>query len=101
MPRTVAQWFSTSSYQAAAGAFGNTSSGSLYGPGMQKWDMALAKNTSVFERVNIQLSADAFDVFNHPNILTVDNSISDGASFGTVNSDHEPRILQLGAKVTF
>jgi hypothetical protein len=101
MPRTVAQWFSTSSYQAAAGAFGNTSSGSLYGPGMQKWDMALAKNTSVFERVNIQLRAEAFDVFNHPNFLTVDNSISDGASFGTVNSDHEPRILQLGAKVTF
>jgi hypothetical protein len=51
--------------------------------------------------VNVQLRAEAFDVFNHPNFLTIDNSISDGAKFGIVNADHEPRILQLGAKVTF
>jgi hypothetical protein len=68
---------------------------------MQKWDMALAKNTKIGEYVNLQLRAEAFDVFNHPNFLTVDSSISDGASFGTVNGDHEPRILQLGGKITF
>ncbi|HEY1647433.1 MAG TPA: TonB-dependent receptor [Terracidiphilus sp.] len=101
MTRTPAQWFSPSSFQTAAGHFGNTSSGSLYGPGMQKWDMALAKNTKIGEYVNLQLRAEAFDVFNHPNFLTVDSSISDGASFGTVNGDHEPRILQLGGKITF
>jgi hypothetical protein len=101
MTKSVAQWFSTSSYQAAAGHFGNTGAGSLLGPGLQRWDMALAKNTAVFEHVNIQLRAEAFDVFNHPNFSTVDASISDGASFGEVNGDHEPRILQLGAKVTF
>ena len=101
MTKTVAQWFTTSSYQAAAGSFGNTGYGSLLGPGMQKWDMALAKNTRVGDRVNIQLRAEAFDVFNHPNFSGVDSNINDGASFGTVNSDHEPRILQLGGKVTF
>jgi Carboxypeptidase regulatory-like domain/TonB-dependent Receptor Plug Domain len=101
MTKKVAQWFSTSSYQVAAGHFGNTGSGSLLGPGLQRWDMALAKNTKVGEYINIQLRAEAFDVFNHPNFSGVDDSISDGASFGTVNADHEPRILQLGAKVTF
>jgi hypothetical protein len=101
MTKSVAQWFSTSSYQTAVGKFGNTSYGSLLGPGMQKWDMALAKNTKVGERVSIQLRAEAFDVFNHPNFSGVDSSIGDGASFGTVNSDHEPRLLQLGGKVTF
>jgi hypothetical protein len=97
----VAQWFSTSSYQVAAGHFGNTGYGSLVGPGMQKWDMALAKNTKIAEFVNLQLRAEAFDVFNHANFAGVDSNIDDGASFGTLNSDHEPRILQLGAKVTF
>ncbi len=63
--------------------------------------MALAKNTKVGEYINLQLRAEAFDVFNHPNFLTVDSGLNDGASFGTVNADHEPRILQLGAKVTF
>jgi hypothetical protein len=101
MTKSVAQWFSTSSFQTASGQFGNTGYGSLMGPGMQKWDMALAKNTRVGDRVNIQLRAEAFDVFNHPNFAGVDSNMGDGASFGTVNSDHEPRILQLGGKVTF
>jgi hypothetical protein len=101
MTKTVAQWFTTSSYQAAAGHFGNLGAGSLLGPGLQRWDMALAKNTKAGEWVNIQLRAEAFDVFNHPNFMGVDASISDGTNFGIVNSDHEPRILQLGAKVTF
>jgi hypothetical protein len=101
MTKSVAQWFSTSSFQTAAGQFGNTGFGSLLGPGMQKWDMALAKNTRIGDRVNIQLRAEAFDVFNHPNFAGVDSNMGDGASFGTVNSDHEPRILQLGGKVTF
>ncbi len=101
MTKTVAQWFSTSSYAVAKGQFGNVGSGSLLGPGMQKWDMALAKNTKIGELVNIQLRAEAFDVFNHPNFSSVDSNMGDGASFGTVNGDHEPRLLQLGAKVTF
>lgn len=101
MTKSVAQWFSTSSFQPAVGQFGNVGYGSLLGPGLQKWDMALAKNTKVWEGVNIQLRAEAFDVFNHPNFAGVDSNMGDGASFGTVNSDHEPRILQLGAKVTF
>jgi hypothetical protein len=101
MTRTVAQWFSTASFSPAVGHFGNTGSGTLLGPGMQKWDLALVKNTKIYGHVGMQLRAEAFDLFNHPNFLTVDNSISDGASFGTVNSDHEPRLLQFGAKVTF
>ncbi|MGO9937170.1 MAG: carboxypeptidase regulatory-like domain-containing protein [Terracidiphilus sp.] len=101
MTKTVAQWFSTSSYQVAAGQFSSLGSGSILGPGMQKWDMALAKNTKIAEFINLQLRAEAFDVFNHPNFSSIDNNIGDGASFGTINGDHEPRILQLGAKVTF
>jgi hypothetical protein len=101
MTKKPSQWFSTSSYQAAAGHFGNTSNGSLLGPGMQKWDMALAKNTKIGELLSIQLRAEAFDVFNHPNFSGVDSSMADGANFGTINGDHEPRILQLGAKVIF
>lgn len=100
MIRKPSQWFSQSSFQTALGKFGNTSSGSLYGPGMQKWDVALAKNTKITEYANLQLRAEAFDVANHPNFLTIDNNIGDG-TFGKVNADHEPRILQLGAKVTF
>jgi hypothetical protein len=101
MTRKPGQWFTQSSFAPAVGHFGNTGSGSLLGPGMQKWDLALVKNTKIVGHVGVQLRAEAFDLFNHPNFLTVDSNMGDGASFGTVNSDHEPRLLQLGAKVTF
>jgi len=109
MPKKINQWFTTSSFSPAVGHFGSTSSGSLTGPGMDKWDIALAKNTKIGEHVSFQLRAEAFDVFNHTNLSGVDNNISDTittsngitSGFGTVTGDHEPRLLQLGGKITF
>jgi hypothetical protein len=100
MAKKPLNWFSTSSYQPAAGAFGNVGSGSMLGPDFQKWDIALAKNTSIGERVNFQLRVESFDVFNHPNFWGVGTTLG-GASFGQVTSDHEPRLLQMGGKITF
>jgi hypothetical protein len=109
MTRKPAQWFSTNSFATASGHFGSASSGSLLGPGMDKWDIALAKNTTIYKNVKFQIRIEAFDVFNHPNFSGVDNNIGDKIStvntvtsgFGTITSDHEPRILQMGGKITF
>jgi hypothetical protein len=60
--------------------------------------------------VKFQLRVEAFDVFNHPNFSAVDSNIGDAikvsvtgvtSGFGTLNQDHEPRILQMGGKITF
>jgi hypothetical protein len=72
----------------------------MLGPDFQKWDIALAKNTKIGEWVNVQLRVESFDVFNHPNFQGVGTTIG-SASFGTLTSDHEPRLLQMGGKVTF
>jgi hypothetical protein len=105
-PKQIGQWFSSSSYSLVPnGHFGNVSNGSLFGPGIDKWDMALAKNTNITEHVSFQLRVEAFDVFNHANYSGVSGSIggytSANASFGAVTSDHEPRILQMGGKIRF
>jgi hypothetical protein len=47
--------------------FGNSGRNSVYGPGFTNMDLALVKNTKISERLNMQIRADAFDVFNHPN----------------------------------
>jgi len=47
--------------------FGNVGRNSVYGPGFTNMDLSLVKNTKVTEKLNLQLRADAFDVFNHPN----------------------------------
>jgi hypothetical protein len=46
---------------------GNVRRNSVYGPGFTNMDLSLAKNTKLTEHLNLQLRADAFDVFNHPN----------------------------------
>ena len=48
-------------------AFGNLGRNDVYGPGFANVDLALAKNTKISERMNLQLRVDAFDLFNHPN----------------------------------
>jgi hypothetical protein len=47
--------------------FGNVGRNSVYGPGFTNMDLALVKNTKISENLNLQMRADAFDVFNHPN----------------------------------
>ncbi len=47
--------------------FGNVGRNSVYGPGFTNMDLSFAKNTKITERLNLQIRADAFDVFNHPN----------------------------------
>ncbi|MGD0939227.1 MAG: carboxypeptidase regulatory-like domain-containing protein [Terracidiphilus sp.] len=96
----AAGWFSTSSFAPATGAWGNLGTGTILGPDFQKWDIALAKNTKIGELVNVQLRVESFDVFNHPNFGSIGTSLG-SSHFGQVTSDHEPRLLQMGGKITF
>ncbi len=98
--KTPAQWFSTSSFQEATGAWGTEKNGSLLGPGVQRWDIAAIKNVKVTERTNFQLRGEFFNAFNHENFQNVDSVISD-TSFGAVTSGHAPRIIQVAGKFIF
>jgi len=98
--KTVAQWFSTSSFAPAVGHFGSMSAGSLLGPGYEDWDLAAIKNVRIFERLNFQLRGEFFNAFNHESFSSVDSSTADG-SFGQVVGGHSPRRIQIGAKLNF
>ena len=39
----------------------------MVGPTYKQWDFALYKNTSLSERVKLQLRAEFFNILNHPN----------------------------------
>jgi len=47
--------------------FGNEGRDSLHGPTYKQWDVAFYKNTSIGERLKLQLRADFFNILNHPN----------------------------------
>jgi hypothetical protein len=105
-PKTPTEFFNTSAFQVASGAFGTERPGAVLGPGFQLWDIALIKNLQFTERVHLQLRFEGFNVFNHGSpgqgegafpVQTVIGS----PSFGAVTSYHDPRTLQLGAKLQF
>jgi len=47
--------------------FGTEGRDSLQGPTYKQWDVAFYKNTSIGERLKVQLRADFFNILNHPN----------------------------------
>jgi hypothetical protein len=47
--------------------FGNLRRNAFVGPSFHNFDFSVVKNTKLGERVNLELRADFFNVFNHPN----------------------------------
>jgi len=77
---------------------GNSPNGVVRGPGLQRWDISLFKNTKINERVNTQFRAEAFNVSNHTNPDGFNNVYGYGSA---VYSVRDPRIMQLAMKLYF
>jgi hypothetical protein len=84
----------------AVGHFGTERPGSVLGPGFQLWDISLIKNIKFAERASLQLRLETFNAFNHGSPSSIETDINSG-TFGQVNGWHDPRTVQLGAKVRF
>ena len=96
------------------GTFGDLGRNAIYGPHFWNVDFAVSKNTQVLERLNLQLRAEFFNVFNHPNFALPNFFVVPGsgpAGLITQTPDQAqtnpglggggPRVIQLAAKVTF
>jgi len=99
-PKTAAEFFNTAAFVTAVGHFGTERPGTVLGPGFQLWDISLIKNVKFGERVALQLRLETFNAFNHGNPDLIDTNIA-SSTFGRVNGWHDPRTLQIGAKVNF
>ncbi len=101
--RTPDRWFDTSAFALPApGTFGNAGRNILDGPGYHNVNASLVKNTALGERLNLQLRAEVFNLFNHPNFNLPDNFFFPGSpTFGRITSARDPRHLQFGAKLLF
>ncbi len=110
-------WFNPAVFSVPAnGSFGNFHRNSIYGPGVDNWNMSLFKNFNFTESVRVQLRFEGYNVFNHTqwgNINTGLSAPSAGLSFtntgaanyagssGQITTTRDPRQLQLGGKIYF
>jgi hypothetical protein len=83
-------------------AYGNAPRNPVRGPGINNWDLSLYKDTTITERLKVQLRLDAFNAFNHlqfdPNGIS--GNVNSGV-FGQVTAALPPREVQLSGKVFF
>ena len=85
----------------APGQLGSLGKGVVRGKPITNVDFSLAKNFRFRERYGFQFRAEMFNVFNHANFTGFDTTITDGSSFGTLNTAQAAREIQLGIKFTF
>jgi len=123
--KSINEWFNTAAFAPPlAGEFGNSGRNILREPGINNWDMGLAKSFAIGERFNFQLRLESFNTFNHTqwgvdpgspsaaasgpgtgaisrNVINQAQYGSTDTTFGQVTSARPGRILQLGGKITF
>jgi hypothetical protein len=85
--------------------YGTSGYDMLRGPAFQDWDMNLKKNIPWHDHYNLQLRADSFNVFNHPNFAVPNSNISN-SNVGTITAisgtpTYEQRTLEFAAKFNF
>jgi hypothetical protein len=96
-------WFNPAAYTEPQQPYrnGTASRNSLRGPALYVSDLSLSKNLIPRERWNIELRADAFNVFNHVN-LGLPNSNIDETGAGQITITQSPmRRMQFGLHLRF
>jgi hypothetical protein len=99
-PNHTYSYFNTSLFTSSAiGQEGNANRRFFHGPGINNWDMALVKDTSLTESKKLEFRAEFFNLFNHAQFLTPSGIL--GSNFGQALAAASPRIGQLSLKLLF
>src|SRR5579883_767148 len=96
-------WLNPAAFsEAPAFTFGNLSRFiDARGPGLFNWDLSIFKTFSIRERIRAQFRAEALNATNTP-YFAVPNTTLTNSQFGLITSQiNNPRMLQLGTRITF
>ena len=106
-PRTVAEWFNTSAFQQLQPdplgrfeVFGDEGRNAVWGPRYVNWDASAFKNIRLTESKELQFRGELFNVLNHTNFRLPVSDI-ESPTFGQVQSDVSPRVIQVALKFLF
>jgi outer membrane receptor protein involved in Fe transport len=109
-PHTAAQWFNVNAFQqitqdpnSPVQQFGNEGRNAVQGPGYVNWDLSAFKNIRLTESKELQFRGELFNVLNHTNFRLPVSDIETRSSgtFGTIQSDVSPRVIQVALKFLF
>lgn len=106
-PRSVAEWFNTGSFQQLQPdplgrfeVFGDEGRNAVLGPRYINWDASAFKNIRLTESKELQFRGELFNVLNHTNFRLPVSDI-ESPTFGQIQSDVSPRVIQVALKFLF
>ena len=113
--RRLTEWFNTSCFTAPSGI--NTATGLQNNPwtfgdeprvdatlrqqGVDNWDFAVFKRTTIYERVNFEFRFELFNLFNHPQFGPPNGTVTSSTFAQVTNTVNLPRLMQFGLKLNF
>lgn len=100
-PKTPSEWFNTAAFSAPAyGYFGTAANGSITGPGLVTFDMALYKDFRFGEHQAFEFRGELFNIFNHTNFSSIQTAYGT-SNFGQVTGALDPRIVEFALRYHF
>jgi len=106
-PRTAGEWFNVKAFQqisqdpnSPVEQFGNEGRNAVLGPRYINWDVSAFKNIRLAESKELQFRGELFNVLNHTNFRLPVSDI-ESATFGEIQSDVSPRVIQVALKFLF
>jgi hypothetical protein len=72
----------------------------LIGPGVQNWDIAFIKRTTIHDGITAEFRGEMFNAFNHTN-FGIPGSVIGTSTAGITSASPGPRDIQLALKVVF
>jgi hypothetical protein len=100
----LGNWFNSAAFAvptAAQVGLPTERPGAIRAPGFWNTDLALFKNIKFTEVFTGQFRLESFNTFNHTNPICCASTSYAVASFNTINSTRDPRIVQLAMKLNF
>jgi len=100
---TIDQWFDRTAFPVVpvgAFLFGTSGRNIIDGPGTVNLNFSLSRRFRLTERAELQLRCEAFNAVNRVN-LGMPRTQVDVANGATIITAKSPRLMQLGARITF
>jgi hypothetical protein len=99
--RTTARWFNTAAFSVAPQfTLGNASRNPVRGPAYRNVDVAASRRVRLQGATTLELRVEAFNLLNDP-AFGNPNGVLGSASFGSITTAGDPRVVQLAVKFSF
>jgi hypothetical protein len=102
--RTTSRYFNTSAFSTPPqDVKGTAGIGIIRAPGANNWNISLAKTFRPIEKIRMDFRAEFYNAFNHSqwSNINLNYSTAQGNTFGWVTGAREPRVVELGLRLSF